>query len=566
MKTKSIIYSIILLAFFGQSCEKFLEEDLVSDVSAASYYTTPAGFEDAVDATYAWLKYSYGPPERGFTSTVFGTDIFTNGADGSHKVWNWYDNNFNSGQPLLRELWRDWYKGINQANAVINRSTEIEGLDPALIEQRLAEVRFLRAFYYFNLVQHWGDVHLTLEETEGIEIEANRTPASEIYSTAIIPDLENAISLLPAEQNDYGRVTKPAAEFMLAKVLLTRSYKPYAEANDAARAEALMTSVIDNYGFELLEVYGDLWDQDNQLNTEVIWAVQNTPDLILNGTEGNRGHLYFLFEYDIRPGMQRDTENGRPWKRFRPTPYLLSLWNRDIDSRYDQSFKHVWYSNNANSIPIWTQEDVNNGYTTAANLGQPKFEVGDTALYIPGPGLDELWTAEREGRAGYTVYTSNEYDERVFPSLSKFLDPRRPDRQWERGSRDFVVARLADAYLIRAEARLMQNEIPGAVEDINVVRRRAAWPGEEDAMEISAADVDIDFILDERARELAGEMQRWFDLVRTGKLVERVRLYNAEARDNIQEYHVLRPIPLDQIDRTQGGYEQNPGYPVAGED
>jgi starch-binding outer membrane protein, SusD/RagB family len=565
MKTKSIICILAILAFFAQSCDKFLEEDLVSDVSASSYYTTAAGLEDAVDATYGWLKYSYGPPERGFTSTVFGTDTYTNGADGAHKVWNWYDNNFNSSQDLLRELWRDWYKGINQANAVINRSAQVEGIDPALVEQRIAEVRFIRAFIYFNLVQHWGDVHLTLEETQGVEVEANRTPAAQIYAEAIIPDLENAISVLPDEQSDYGRATKPAAEFILAKVLLTRSYKPYAEADDAARAEALMTSVIDNPLFELLDNYGDLFDQSNQLNSEVIWSVQNTLDLILNGDEGNRGHLYFLFEYDIRPGMQRDTENGRPWKRFRPTPYLLSLWNRDMDRRYDQSFKHVWYSNNEASIPLWSQDDVDKGYTTADKVGQRKFAVGDTALFIPGPGRDALWTAEREGKAGYNVYTVDEYSERIFPSLSKFIDPLRPDRQWERGSRDFVVARLADAYLIRAEARLKQGNTAGAADDINVVRRRAAWPGMEDAMEISAADVDIEFILDERARELVGEMHRWFDLVRTGTLVERVRMYNAEAAPNIQDYHVLRPIPQDQIDRTLGGYPQNPGYPVAGE-
>lgn len=560
MKTKLTILTIAILAFVGQSCEKFLEEELVSDVSADSYYSTPAGFEDAVDATYAWLKYSYGPPERGFTSTVFGTDIHTNGADGSHKVWNWYDNNFNSSESFLRELWRDWYKGINQANAVINRSTQIEGLDPAVVEQRIAEVRFLRAFFYFNLVQHWGDVHLTLEETEGVEIEANRTPASEIYSTAIIPDLESAISLLPVEQSDYGRATKPAAEFMLAKVLLTRSYKSYADPNDVTRAEQLMTSVIDNFGFELLEDFGALFDQDNQLNSEVIWSVQNTQDLILNGSEGNRGHLYFLMEYDKLPGMQRDTENGRPWKRFRPTDFLLSLWNRDIDSRYAKTYKHVWYANNAENIPTWTEEDAAKGYGVA---GEPKFQVGDTALFIPGPGRDDEWTAEREAATPYSVYTTDEYTERLYPSLNKYIDPLRPDRQWEEGSRDFVIARLADAYLIRAEARLMQGNTQGAAEDINVVRRRAARPGEEDAMEITAADVDIDFILDERARELAGEMHRWFDLVRTGKLVERVRLYNAEAAPNIQEHHILRPIPQDQIDRTRGGYPQNPGYPGA---
>ena len=67
-------------------------------------------------------------------------------------------------------------------------------------------------------------------------------------------------------------------------------------------------------------------------------------------------------------------------------------------------------------------------------------------------------------------------------------------------------------------------------------------------------------ILDERARELVGENHRWFDLTRMGKLVERVRLYNSDGKDNIQPHHVVRPIPLSQIDRTSGGYAQNPGY------
>jgi starch-binding outer membrane protein, SusD/RagB family len=559
MKTKSILLALTLLAFMSQSCDDYLNEELVSDVSASSYYTTPAGLEDAVDATYGYLKYIYGPPERGFTMNTFGTDVHTNGADGSHKVVNWYDNNFNASQGMVRETWRYCYQGINQANAVLNRAQSIEGLDENTLAGRLAEVRFIRAFWYFYLVQQWGDVHLSLEETEGVEVEANKTPASEIYATAIIPDLQAAIADLPAEQSDYGRATKGAAEFMLAKVYLTRAYKSYAESGDAAAAESLMTNVINNYGYALQEDFGDLFDYANQKNSEVIWSVQNTSDLILNGDQGNRGHLYFLMEYDKLPGMQRDTENGRPWKRFRPTDFSLSLWDRDIDSRYDKSYKHVWYSNFAGNIPTWTDEDQANGYGIA---GEPKFQVGDTAVYIPGPGKDAEWPAARKAATRYNVYTSDQYTERLYPSLSKFLDPYRPDRQWEKGSRDFVVARLADAYMIRAEARLKQgNNAQGAADDINAIRRRAAWPGMETAMEINAGDVTLDFILDERAREFDGEMLRWFDLVRTGKLVERVRLHNNEAKDNIQDFHVVRPIPQEQIDRTLGGYPQNCGYP-----
>lgn len=569
MKATIKLSAIAILCFSFISCENFLKEELISDVSAGSYYTTPQGFEDAVKATYSEMKYFWGP-ERGFTMTTFGTDVHTNGADGSHKPINFYDGGLNPAQGFVQDTWRDFYRGINQANAAINRSQNIE-MDENLKASRLAEVRFLRALYYFTLVQFYGDIHLTLEETEGVEVTANRTAASEVYK-AIIADLEAAISILPATQNNYGRVTKPAAEFLLAKVYATRGYQPYAESGDFQKCESLMTSVITNYGFAMLDNFGQLWNQDNQRNSEVIFAVQNSKALTDTriDTEGNRGHLYFLMEYDVRPGMTRDTQNGRPWKRFRPTDFALSLWNRDIDARYDLSYQHAWLSNNAGTIPKWTQADADNGYIDASKVGQKKYELGDTAFFIPGPGQDHLWTADRKARTRYIVYTRAEnYDEKVFPTLAKFQDPRRPDRQHEQGSRDHVLMRLADAYLMRAEARFMQNNLDGAAADINVVRERAAWPGKEAEMMISASDVTIDYILDERARELDGEMHRWFDLARVkingvSKLIERVKLHNPQAAPNIQDHHIFRPIPQNQIDRTLGGYGQNCGYPGAG--
>jgi len=196
-------------------------------------------------------------------------------------------------------------------------------------------------------------------------------------------------------------------------------------------------------------------------------------------------------------------------------------------------------------------------------VGQPKYALGDTAVYFPGPGQDALWPPDRKGSAPYLVITSEDYTEKLFPSLNKWIDDTRPDRQKTQGQRDFYLMRLGEAYLLRAEARFQQGDLGGAAEDINVIRTRAAWPGMEAAMQIVAGDVTLDFILDERARELDGEGQRWWDLVRTGKLVERVRLHNPQAAPNIQDYHIYRPIPQDQIDRTEGGYGQNCGYPGA---
>ncbi len=553
MKNLKYLLVVLVIAFANQSCEKFLEEDLVSDVSASTYYTTAQGFEDAVNATYWWNKPFFGP-ERGFTMSVFGTDTYTEGADGGHKTLNRYDGSLNPTQRFVRETWRDFYRGVNQANAVINRSQELD-IPEDRKQARIAEVRFLRGLFYFMLTSHYGDVHLTTEETEGVEIEANRTSIEQVYDEAIIPDLEAAIATLPETQSDFGRATKPAAEFLLGKALLRRGWRTNSAA-DFARAETLFSNVINNYGFSLLPDFADLWTIGNEQHSEIIWTIQNSKSQVDEGIDGqgHRGHLYFLMEYDVRPGMTRDITNGRPWKRFRPTDYLLSLWDRDVDSRYDKSYKHAWISNNAGTIPTWPD-------------GTPKFEVGDTALFIPGPQRDDEWTDERIANTRYTVYTHREHycfecvtHLRIFPSMNKWIDDTRPDRQKTQGQRDYVLMRLGEAYLLRAEARFKQDNMDGAAEDINVIRRRGAWPGKEADMEISGADVDLEMILAERARELIGEGHRWMDLTRTNSLVERVKAHNPVGGPNIQDYHVVRPIPQDQIDRTQGGYAQNPGY------
>ena len=163
----------------------------------------------------------------------------------------------------------------------------------------------------------WGDVHFSLDETLEAEVTANKTSQETIYAEGIIPDLEFAVANLPATQSQYGRATKPAAEFLLGQALLTRGYQTFGSANDFVQAEALFSSVIANYTFALVPSHAVLWNQDNQLNSEIIWAIQYSTDLILNGgtanlpgynftAAGNRGHLYFGMEYDIQPGMIRD--------------------------------------------------------------------------------------------------------------------------------------------------------------------------------------------------------------------------------------------------------------------
>jgi starch-binding outer membrane protein, SusD/RagB family len=591
--TKLIVATLALVAFSAQSCKDFLDEKLVSEVASSTYYTTAAGWEDAVDATYSFLREIHSQ-ERAYSLSVFGTDTHTNGADGGYKGFNFYDNTLNSGVDILLQQWTFLYQGINQANAVIDRADLAVDLVETQKTLRIAEVRFLRAFYYFYLVQAWGDVHFSLTETLEAQTTANKTSQATIYAEGIIPDLEFAIANLPNTQSNYGRATKAAAEFLLGKVYLTRGYQAFGTPNDFAQADALLSNVVTKYGFALVPTHKDLWNQDKQINTEVIWAVQYSTNLILNGGStgvGNRGHLYFGSEYDIQPGMIRDIANGRPFKRFRPTNHLLDLWQeaRPNDQRYDDTYKHVYYSNNPLNIPVWKQVHVDKGakkadgtLVTAADLGKKRFAVGDTALYYPGPGQDAKWLADEKLKVRYTVITRQKasypastlattdpnyypadpfvYNERLFPTINKFFDPKRPAIQWEQGSRDWFVMRLADAYLLRAEARFKNANLTGAAEDINVVRTRAAKPGKIAEMQIDAADVTLDFILTERALELDAEQIRWFDLTRTGKLVEYVKAFNPLGAGNIKDHHIHRPIPQAQIDRTVGGYPQNTGY------
>jgi hypothetical protein len=541
---KAAVVGVVLLAALPGCVD--LNEDVISGLTPNSYGSR-AVFEALVNASYEPLR-SFWAQERGFTVTEFGTDIFTKGADGSHKYINDYTPDLNPDAQFFRDTWTDFYRAINTTNAAIAQGALVQ-MDSATKVQRLAEARFLRALYYFVLVQMYGPVDLRLEETKTVITQARRASVDSVYE-AILADLHYAEANLGYVSRDYGRVTKGAAQHLLAKVYLTRIRDTNAVADEAAKQQAgdfanaadYAQRVISSGQYQLLPRFADVFDFFNERNAEVIWSVQYTADPLTTGN-GNKGHLYFLMEYDVLPGMLRDIANGRPFKRFRPTSFLLNLYDRTKDSRYDAQFTRVWYANNAVTIP----KDAS---------GAPKFQLGDTAVFVSTTDADTVLAKTRP----YRVYTPRTYADNIFPSLNKFHDAYRLSVNDERGSRDFLLFRLAETYLIAAEALYRDGKPAEALPYVNAVRRRAAIPGHEGEMEATLDQLTLDALLDERAREFAGEMMRWFDLVRTHKLLERVKLYNAQARNNIQPFHVLRPIPQTEIDRVTCCFTQNPGY------
>lgn len=559
-RIKYLFSALVLISLAAVSCD-VLNEDIVSGVTVDAHYSTPEGFQDAVNASYAFLRTYYGT-EQGGNLSVMGTDIITNGGHGGFHYMNNYDAEMNSESSPFWHIWNNFYRAINTTNAAVARAEEIEDLTEEDKNAKLGEVRFLRAHYYFLLVQHFGPVHLTLEETVGVETDAERTAEDVIYA-AIEEDLQFAIDHLPESQSQFGRATQPAAKHMLSLVLLTRGYTDFAEADDFSEAAALAEDVINNYDHSLLEDFADVFDHDNERHEEVVWSVQYTEDPIINETilmneNGNHSHMHYRPWYEVyNDGVDRASEPGygRPWIRFRPTPFGMENFRPlDVDARYEKTFQDVWYFNAPSGIPEGAA-------------------VGDTAIWVTDEFLDQADVDEIEDRLpGVALFTwnqGNEDDEwywpiNMYPNLTKVDDYKRPSVNEDKGSRDYIVYRLAETYLNAAEA-LLNDDRPGeAVDYVNAVRQRAAHPGQEDNMLISEADLDIDFLLDERGREFFGEQKRWLDLKRTGKLVERVQLYNtafgSSAAGNIQEHHMLRPIPAAQRERTLGDYPQNTGY------
>jgi hypothetical protein len=570
-KIKYLLLVVAILLLSGVSCD-VLDEQIVSGVTEDSHYSTPNGFRDAVKASYERFRDFYGR-EPGCAVTVFGTDEYTNGGHGGYQYFNKYIAGLDGEANYIWDPWRAFYEGINTCNAALRWApdADVPEDEKAVL---MGEVKFLRSQYYFLLVQLWGPVHLTLEETVGVETEANRTPENEIYD-AIIEDLEDAIAVLPGkgQEKEFGRITKPAAQHALALVYLTRAYKSYGQSSDFSMAASLAEEVINNSGHVLLDDYQRIYNSDDgngglvhttesEQNDEIIWSIQYDADMLLNG-EGNQNHLYFRCWYEtFNDGLDRALGHGygRPWIRFRPTPWLLENFRPlDVDSRYVKSFQDTWYYNTDRNIPAGAH-------------------VGDTAIYITSKTAAELDTAAMYARLpGVKIFTWNlsEIDQdwclwrtdvsvnapniNIFPVPWKWDDNLRPSLNEQRGSRDFPVYRLGETYLIAAEAALGAGDAAGAAGFLNAIRRRAAFDGMEAQMEVTAGEVDLDFILDEWSREVFGEQQRWLDLNRTGKLIERVKAHNPDAQ-NIRDFHVLRPIPVNQITRCTNDYGQNPGY------
>jgi starch-binding outer membrane protein, SusD/RagB family len=567
MKRIHILSAIFLLASFA-SCKKDLTED-PNSILVPQNLTTPAGLQLAVDASYAGTRNFWGGQDYFFMTTL-GTDEFYRGGDANAAAANY---TFTTGESRVNSIWRNSYIYINSCNGVIDNAPNVD-LTTAARNLFIGEAKFLRANYYFNLVQFFGDVSLLKNfETEG-STSATRAPMADVYAL-MIQDLKDAITGLPASPKTNGvlpgKATAAAAKHLLAKIYLARAGSTAKQPNDYLDAYNTAKDLITTatgIGLSLQTDFSKIFAEGNEDNSEVLWSVQHTSNLAYNGpgaasgaTGDNTLNYLFIGYYERKPGLIRDVFYGRPFNRAVPTNWLLSVAfkERINDSRFSKTFQTVWYANNptTSAYPLWTSP-LPAGAPANAVVGKPKFTVGDTAVYMPEVDVTDAKIAATR----YLVIPPRKYDNTLQPTLTKYFDSKRstPDVV---SIRPVIVYRLAETYLIAAEAAYMAGLSAESVSMFNAVRRRAASdPTNLAAMDIKVSDLSQDFIFEERSRELCGENMRWFDLVRTNKLIERVKLYNTEAGANITAKHILRPIPQSQIDAVTTGtpYPQNPGW------
>lgn len=544
---KQLVF-ITVSAFLLVNCSGNLEIDNPSAVTD-DFYNSKAGQEKLLIDMYSKYRSVFNTGELQY----YGTDLYMAVTESpNERMFNGYDPSFNPTAGVVGGYWSNLYKIVQEGNLLLSRiSQSTEGMTQEDYDAITAQGRVLRAMAYYYLVETFGPVPLYTDEPSTIITEVERTSEAEIYAF-MITELSNVVDLLPWEVNEPGRLGKAAALQLLGKVYLTRAYKPFANSLDFQRAAESLDLIIQDPEslYQLLESYASVYDEGNQNNSEVIWAVQYGSDRNYIGG-GNPQQALFGFniaavEPDLFDKVQTDYSSMDRLYWINPRAHEF-FENPYVDSRYDATFQREFYVNNPNSgdygklgiyFPRWNDESGNTNeaihYYPFKENGDYKWYPQSTAMPVLNTGLDRM------------------------PIIKKFKDTQ---IDWiGPGSREDVVFRLSDTYLMSAEAHLGAGTLDQALNRINTLRRRAAvTPSERDNMEV--ATVDLDFILDERARELLGEHDRWFHLKRTGKLIERAREYNifVDKYNNIGEMHLVRPIPQDEINKVNG-LTQNHGY------
>lgn len=546
-----VIGGVLSFPFILNSCSKdnWLKETPLDFYTTGNSYVTESDFLAAVVELYANVA-SYicslgGVEQRGF---YYPTDIAWDAISLNHELQPYSEELFsNTGAALT--FWSHMYKIIANSNVVLSR---IGGKDTQFSSEQSraelkAEASFFRAFAYRCLGIVYGGVPIILQEIDSPQRNFTRSTQEDVFQQCVT-DLMFAAENLPdiTKVSAEGRISNAVANHLLTEV--------YIILKDWDNAIAAATKVISNPNFSLMtqrfgsrinfpgDVYSDLFRRDNQYrsagNTEAIWVNQYAYQVTGGGASMQWPYFLTPMYWQLKDPdgvnlfIGPTTQNGgRGIGWFGPTPYVIdSIWENDPNDMRNSQYNIV--------------RDIKADNPKSRYYGQ--YIVASGAIVDFPNTLDRWW---RPIFAKGTIM--NEFPAECIVDASTGLVNSNAEQTYTAN----YIFRLAETYLLRAEAYLGKGDLQSSANDINVVRARA------NAIPVLANEVDINYILDERARELSWEELRLLTLMRLGLLVERVKKYNSVDADGINAYQNLWPIPFSEIQTNTGAkLTQNPGY------
>ncbi|WP_162340725.1 RagB/SusD family nutrient uptake outer membrane protein [Cyclobacterium salsum] len=554
---------ILVIGISGCDESAILEEVPLDFASPENSYITFSDFNAAVYSLYDQSRVILSDGEHRPLDYIYGTDLGYNGANQLHVRFGSYLATLLPTSGMVEFHWRQYYRIISGANTILSRmeSSMMNEQEMTLIE---AQAKLFRGFAYRNLAHLYGGVPLVLEEVSSPKTDYVRSSREEVYLQAA-EDLEFAAANLPGitEVRD-GEINNLAANHILAEVYV--SLERWTDAIEAASVvindpnTELMTERFGSLASEPGDVYWDLFRRYNQNrgvgNTEGIWVWQYEVDIPGGaisssskiGPQLERDHAPRPWSFIVRdpsgvaPFLSQgvsDYTGGRGIGRFRGTNHFnYGIWHYDWEDMRNSEHNFI------RDVAFNNPESEWYGQKISDHMSLFRQSLDDTIRYFY-PYQSKVTTP---GQHPPELY--------IDPEL-KLLNSSTAGTTYS----DQYHIRLAETYLLRAEAYLGNNQPTEAANDINVVRERA------NAKLVSPGEVDIDFILDERMRELGVEEKRRLTLNRLGLLYERTNRYCEGRPDvtnfgvDVQPYHNLFPIPFSEIERNTGAQlAQNPGY------
>lgn len=665
MKNKLYLL-LVAVSLLATSCKDFLVEENKTGQTADLLYSTETGIESLVASCYTYTRTWYGK-EAALGLSEMGSDLFYYGYDNKQKSLTSYNinaislNDNASDNPCLDQYWEAFFTAVNVCNTAIEYIPKNKIITDTKKTQHLGEVHFLRAFYYWHMVNIWGPVPYYKQPINSATSDGYRDTEEVVYSN-ILADLDLSISELQSSTSigvKTNLVSYWAARAFKARVLLyaaswlgetsITTNTNYTGKNLYTLAKEEANAVITSNYATFYDKYSDVWTMSNEdvsKNKESIWGVTYSSVLTDNvlpyriKTDASGNYLDYvniisrtgrsigggsamllmfvpkwnnagadltdvftrvttttaviknrLTNVDVAIGPTY-SKYGRGFTRYVPSLYLVNLFKsiKATDQRYDGTLRDCYtiapgleghskkYTQMADTALYFSLEDgssaagqamiarAKNRYRIHNLVGGhlPLYTSADPAIALPTtvmPTLDPYG----DGRYKNVAYCGDQ----SFIALKKWdmdvysrsdLDKVTP----EIADRDVMVMRLSEMLLIKAEAELKTTGSADALTTLNQLRAKRAIPGKNNLL---TGTVTLSTILDERAIELCGEQQRWFDLKRTKTLIDRVKAYNAQGAANIKDIHYLRPIPQAQMDAVTNksttvgvGFWQNPGY------